>query len=81
MKLQATSQLRVGDNVRRKNNLPAPRLSRAAFVPGKQGGIGGSAASLLSLGRDYKIASILPNGGLNLEGFTLTVSARDVEKV
>lgn len=76
-----THTFRKGDKVRRKQNLPLPRYSRRAFIPGVQGAVGGCAASCLILNYTYTVTDVRPDGSLILQYFSLPVSAKDVEAV
>lgn len=58
-----------------------PVRPRRTFVQGLRGVDNGRAASALCPGQQYRIESILPNGGLRLEGFTFTVSPAHVVRV
>jgi len=58
-----------------------PVRPRRTFVQGRRGAENGHAASGLRAGEQYRIESVLPNGGLRLEGFTFTVSPAHVARV
>lgn len=55
-----------------------PVRPRRTFVQGIRGMSNGRGASGLTPGFRYTVESILPNGGLRLEGFTFTVSPAHV---
>lgn len=58
-----------------------PVRVRRTFIQGRRGVENGHAASGLRAGGQYRIESVLPNGGLRLEGFTFTVSPAHVARV
>ncbi len=61
-----------------KNTKRSSRLSRHEYIPGKQGSVGGSAASHMREGQVYRVLEITFNGGVMLHGFSLIVSAKEL---
>ena len=61
-----------------KNTKRSSRLSRREYVPGKQGSVGGSAASHMREEQVYRVLETTFNGGVMLHGFSLIVSAKEL---
>lgn len=61
-----------------KNTKRSSRTSRREYIPGKQGSVGGSAASHMREEQVYRVLEITSNGGVMLHGFSLIVSAKEL---
>lgn len=61
-----------------KNTKRSSRTSRREYIPGKQGSVGGSAASHMREDQVYRVLETTFNGGVMLHGFSLIVSAKEL---